>query len=315
MVPNVGVLSRATVGHEIDIASEEPARVRRSLEGARPRPRGTAALPDFDSAPDAGRGRDSEAVPRGPDARGVPEGRCCSLASYTCSRSTPWRSYGDGGASRATPCCCRPRTCSRGLDLPFSSAGPILLRDGLLFVRFAETVVAGLAVMAGMSLVKFAAAGAVALSYVPLVAALSLLGTADPVRQRARISSARVNLGPVQPIEAIRLLLALFLAGYFARRWELLRGVRGQSFRRLPVPEWLNLPRAEYILPVLRRRRDGARCSSSSRKISARRCFSLCVPGGLRRGAGTDWHGSLRPCPAGRWILCRLPAADLRDVG
>ena len=42
-------------------------------------------------------------------------------------------------------------------------------------------------------------------------------------------SSAKVNLGPFQPIEAIRLLLALFLAGYFARRWELLREVRRKT--------------------------------------------------------------------------------------
>jgi cell division protein FtsW (lipid II flippase) len=64
-------------------------------------------------------------------------------------------------------------------------------------------------------------------------------------------SSAKVNLGPVQPIEAIRLLLALFLAGFFARRWELLRDLRGRSIRRLTVPGWLDLPRGEYVLPVL----------------------------------------------------------------
>ena len=127
---------------------------------------------------------------------------------------------------------------------------PDPLRDGLLFVRFAETVVAGLALMAGLSLVNFAAAGSVALSYVPLVAALSLSILLILFGTGPGSSSARVNLGPVQPIEAIRLLLALFLAGYFARRWELLREVRGQSFRALRVPEWFNLPRGEYVLPV-----------------------------------------------------------------
>ena len=46
-------------------------------------------------------------------------------------------------------------------------------------------------------------------------------------------STAKVNLGPLQPIEAIRLLLALFLAGYFARRWELLREVAAKAVREV----------------------------------------------------------------------------------
>ena len=59
-----------------------------------------------------------------------------------------------------------------------------------------------------------------------------------------------MNLGPVQPIEAIRLLLALFLAGYFARRWELLRQIRGRTIREVRIPGWLNLPRIDYVVPV-----------------------------------------------------------------
>jgi cell division protein FtsW (lipid II flippase) len=55
----------------------------------------------------------------------------------------------------------------------------------------------------------------------------------------------------VQPSEAIRLLLALFLAGYFARRWELLRQVPGNIIGRYQVPHWLHLPRADYVLPIL----------------------------------------------------------------
>ena len=39
-------------------------------------------------------------------------------------------------------------------------------------------------------------------------------------------SDARVNLGPFQPVEAIKILLVFFLAGYFARRWPLLRELR-----------------------------------------------------------------------------------------
>jgi cell division protein FtsW (lipid II flippase) len=125
------------------------------------------------------------------------------------------------------------------------------LRDNLLFVRYAEGVLVGLLLVMALSLVDFSTAMFLELSYLPLIAALSLsvllilFGT-GPGR-----SSAKVNLGPVQPIEAIRLLLALFLAGFFARRWELLRDLRGSTIGTLKVPAWLNVPRVEYVLPVL----------------------------------------------------------------
>jgi cell division protein FtsW (lipid II flippase) len=128
---------------------------------------------------------------------------------------------------------------------------PDPLRDTLLFVRYAETIALGLAVMTAVSLVDVAALGFGSFSYLPLIAALGLsvclilFGT-GPGR-----SSAKVNLGPLQPIEGIRLLLALFLAGYFGRRWELLREVRSERIRDLRLPRWLNLPRGEYVLPVL----------------------------------------------------------------
>ena len=87
-------------------------------------------------------------------------------------------------------------------------------------------------------------------------------------------SNAKVNLGPLQPVEFIRLLLALFLAGYFARRWDLLRQVRGRTCATLTCPRWLNMPRADYVLPVVARRWR-PRCSSSfCRRISGRRCSS-----------------------------------------
>ncbi len=128
---------------------------------------------------------------------------------------------------------------------------PDPLRDNLLFVRYAETVAFGLALMAALSLVDVAAMGFVSLSYLPLIAALSLSVLLILFGSGPGSSSAKVNLGPLQPIEGIRLLLALFLAGYFARRWELLRGVRSDVIREVRVPRWINLPRVEYVLPVL----------------------------------------------------------------
>jgi cell division protein FtsW (lipid II flippase) len=128
---------------------------------------------------------------------------------------------------------------------------PDPLRDTLLFVRYAQGVGIGLVVFCVVALVDFRKAAFLTLSYVPLVAALLLSMTLLVFGGGPRGSNAKVNLGPVQPIEMIRLLLALFLAGYFARRWEVLRQVRGRSIGNLGIPRWLNVPRVEYLLPVL----------------------------------------------------------------
>jgi cell division protein FtsW (lipid II flippase) len=128
---------------------------------------------------------------------------------------------------------------------------PDPLRDTLLFVRYVETIAIGLALTAALSLVNVGSMGFVSLSYLPLIAALSLSAMLILFGRGPGNSAAKVNLGPFQPIEGIRLLLALFLAGYFARRWELLREVRSTSIRDVRVPAWLNLPRFEYVLPVL----------------------------------------------------------------
>jgi cell division protein FtsW (lipid II flippase)/cell division protein FtsI/penicillin-binding protein 2 len=63
-------------------------------------------------------------------------------------------------------------------------------------------------------------------------------------------NDAKVNLGPFQPVEGIKILLVFFLAGYFARNWERLRDLREKRLvpRRL---RWLNLPRLSHVLPVM----------------------------------------------------------------
>ena len=125
------------------------------------------------------------------------------------------------------------------------------LRDSLTFVRFAEGTVIGLVVMTAVSLVDFGPAGFVKLSYLPLITALSLSGLLILFGSGPGTSNAKVNLGPVQPIEAIRLLLALFLAGLLARRWELLRELRSTMLGQSRWTRWVNLPRGEYVFPVL----------------------------------------------------------------
>ena len=136
-----------------------------------------------------------------------------------------------------------------GFAVLLSRADP--LRDNLLFVRYAATITLGLGVMAAVSLVDVAAMGFISLSYLPLIAALVLSMVLIVFGHGPGNSPAKVNLLGVQPIEAIRLLLALFLAGYFARRWELLREVRSDSIRDVRLPAWIDVPRAEYLVPVL----------------------------------------------------------------
>jgi cell division protein FtsI/penicillin-binding protein 2/cell division protein FtsW (lipid II flippase) len=135
-----------------------------------------------------------------------------------------------------------------GFALVLSRSDPV--RDTMLFVRYAQGVVVGCAGLAIASLIDFRRSALAAFTYLPLAGALGLSAVLLLFGSGPAGSNARVNLGPVQPVEAIRLLLGLFLAGYFARRWELLRQTRGRTIRRLTLPDWLRFPRFDYLLPV-----------------------------------------------------------------
>ncbi len=135
-----------------------------------------------------------------------------------------------------------------GFAVLLSRADP--LRDTLLVVRYAHGVLIGLALLGATSCLNAATPSFARFSYLPLLAAVSLSLVLIVFGDGPGGSGAKVNLGPVQPIEAIRLLLALFLAGYFARRWELLRQITGAVIRDRALPGWLALPRADYVLPV-----------------------------------------------------------------
>lgn len=124
-------------------------------------------------------------------------------------------------------------------------------RDTLLFVRYVQGVLLGLLAYAGVSLIDLRRIGRLPFSYLPLAGALTLSLLLLLFGDGPGNGSVKVNLGPVQPIEAIRLLLALFLAGYFARRWELLRQVPQRRIGTRALPAWLNMPRPAYVLPVV----------------------------------------------------------------
>ena len=136
-----------------------------------------------------------------------------------------------------------------GLAVMIGRADP--LRDTMLFVRFVQTVVIGAGAMALVSLVNFRTSAFREFSFMPLAGAFLLSLLLIVFGSGPTGSFAKVNLGPVQPIEAIRVLIVLFLAGYFARRWELLREVRSVKVRGRSIPAWLNLPRLEYVVPVI----------------------------------------------------------------
>ena len=136
-----------------------------------------------------------------------------------------------------------------GFAIMVSRADP--LRDITLFVRYAQGVIAGLAVVAIVSQVNVRTALLRHFSYLPLAVAMLLSAALILFGSGPSGSTAKVNLGPLQPIEAIRILLGLFLAGYFARHWELLRAVPESSVGGVNVPRWLNVPRVRYVVPVL----------------------------------------------------------------
>lgn len=136
-----------------------------------------------------------------------------------------------------------------GLAVMVSRPDP--LRDAILFTRYAQGVIAGLLVAGAVSFVTLRTAVVRHLSYLPLLGAFALSIALLAFGNGPAGSNAKVNLGPVQPIEAIRVLLALFLAGYFARHWEVLRAVRSETLGWVALPRWIEVPRPRYVLPLV----------------------------------------------------------------
>ena len=154
-----------------------------------------------------------------------------------------------------------------GLAAMVSRPDPI--RDGILFVRFAEGAIAGLAVAAVASCVNLRTAVFRHLSFVPLCAAFVLSIALLVFGGGPAGSGAKVNLGPFQPIEAIRVLLALFLADTSRGTGTAPRRPR-RSDRRREDAGLDASPRPRYVLAGADRR-GTALVLFSSRRISDRR--------------------------------------------
>ncbi len=128
------------------------------------------------------------------------------------------------------------------------------LREDLLFPDFAVGVALGCLVLLACSLPDYERGALRRLAYVPLLLSFVASVILLVFGSGPGVSDAKVNLrlGPlsVQPVELIKVLLVLFLAGYFANRWEFFREMRERS---AVVPGWLrgfDIPRLKYALPV-----------------------------------------------------------------
>jgi cell division protein FtsW (lipid II flippase)/cell division protein FtsI/penicillin-binding protein 2 len=135
-----------------------------------------------------------------------------------------------------------------GLMLMASMRDP--LRDTLEFHKFALGVFLGCLLLALSAIPPLTYRRLSDWCYTPLFAALALFGLLLTLGRGPTGNDAKVNLGPFQPVELIKILIVLFLAGYFTRNWERLRDLRekrvwARFFRRV------GLPRLEHVIPVM----------------------------------------------------------------
>jgi cell division protein FtsI/penicillin-binding protein 2/cell division protein FtsW (lipid II flippase) len=124
------------------------------------------------------------------------------------------------------------------------------LRDSLSFADFGRDVALAcvvLAVLSGIDYVRWFGK----LSFVPLAVSFLLSAALIAFGTGPGTSDAKVNLLGFQPVEAIKLLIVLFLAGYFANHWEFLRVLRERRPELAGLSRWVEIPRLEYLMPVV----------------------------------------------------------------
>jgi cell division protein FtsI/penicillin-binding protein 2/cell division protein FtsW (lipid II flippase) len=135
-----------------------------------------------------------------------------------------------------------------GLILMVSLRDP--LRDTLEFKKFAWGSAIGCMVLVLPLLRAFQVRNFSRWIYTPLMLAFALFAALIAFGSGPTGSDAKVNLGPFQPVEVIKLLVVFFLTGYFTKRWEWLREVHQKRL----VPQWLRfleIPRFSHTLSVM----------------------------------------------------------------
>jgi cell division protein FtsW (lipid II flippase)/cell division protein FtsI/penicillin-binding protein 2 len=249
-LPNVGALARVRV--PVARIDENPA-----LDRLRTRAADARARPDASAAPDltvpllsSADLRDLKPLVLVREAAVFRRSFFTSLAmllgAFGLAHAARRAMSGSGGDGVLLPLV--GLLCGAGFVTMTSIPDP--LRDRLLFKPFAEGVAAGCVVLVALNALDFQRSPIRRFSYVPLLAALALSALLVVFGSGPGVSGAKVNLLGVQPVEAIRLLVVLFLAGYLARRWELLRELK-EDVRDAPVVRWFDVPRLDYVLPLL----------------------------------------------------------------
>ena len=135
-----------------------------------------------------------------------------------------------------------------GLILAVSLRDP--LRDTLEFKKFAWGAALGCLLLLLPLFRFFQVRHFAQWVYTPLLVSFLLFASLLIKGSGPTGSDAKVNLGPFQPVEIIKVLLVFFLAGYFARRWEWLR----ELHQRRLIPHWMRwpeMPRFDHVIPVI----------------------------------------------------------------
>ena len=135
-----------------------------------------------------------------------------------------------------------------GLILMVALRDPV--RDNLLFVDFAQGAFGGCLLLAALSGLDYQRLLG-RLTFVPLLASFALSVALVLFGHGPGTSDAKVNLLGFQPVEIIRLLLVLFLAGYFATRWDVLRHARETRSKLAALTSRVDIPPVEYTVPAL----------------------------------------------------------------
>ena len=134
-----------------------------------------------------------------------------------------------------------------GLILMAALRDPV--RDNLLFADFGQGIAIGCVVLVVAGMLDLERLFG-KLSFVPLLASFALSAALILFGTGPGSSDAKVNLLGFQPVEIIRILLVLFLAGYFASRWDVLRHARESRASLSKLTQKFDIPPVEYTLPA-----------------------------------------------------------------
>lgn len=136
--------------------------------------------------------------------------------------------------------------CGLGLMVMLSVRDPV--RDMMLFRTFAQGALGGLVLLALGSQLDVERSPVRRMTFPPLALAVVLSVLLILFGSGPGGSDAKVNLFGFQPVEAVKILVVLFLAGYFFDRWELLRELTEKRGGFGALPRRLRIPKLEYVL-------------------------------------------------------------------